>query len=76
MLPSNEQFSNEFKKMDVRKSDKIVVYDKSGMLSAPRAFWMLKSFGAQDVRILNGSFSKWQAEGRATTTGDEPSAWV
>jgi thiosulfate/3-mercaptopyruvate sulfurtransferase len=47
------------KKLDVRKSDTIVVYDKSGMLSAPRAFWMLKSFGASDVRILNGTFSKW-----------------
>jgi len=59
MLPPNEQFSNELKKIDVRRSDTIVVYDKSGMLSSPRAFWMLKSFGALDVRILNGTFSKW-----------------
>lgn len=45
--------------MDARKSDTFVVYDKSGMLSAPRAYWMLKAFGVQNVRILDGTFARW-----------------
>ena len=27
-------------------------------------FWLLKSFGHQDVRVLDGGYSKWIAEGR------------
>lgn len=61
--------------LDVRKSDTVVVYDKSGMLSAPRAYWMLKSFGVMNVMILNGTFSKWLSENRHIETGDDPLAW-
>jgi thiosulfate/3-mercaptopyruvate sulfurtransferase len=45
------------------------------MLSAPRAFWMLKTFGAPNVFILNGTFSKWEAEKRPVDTGDNERAW-
>jgi thiosulfate/3-mercaptopyruvate sulfurtransferase len=55
MLPSEEQFCELMKQLDVRKSDHIVVYDQAGMLSAPRAFWMLKTFGAPHVMLLNGT---------------------
>jgi 3-mercaptopyruvate sulfurtransferase SseA len=34
------------KHIDVRVNDYIVCYDKSGMLSSPRAYWMFKVFGA------------------------------
>lgn len=63
------------KEINVRKSDIIVVYDKIGKVSAPRAFWMLKTFGIQNVAILNGSFSKWISEGRAIEDGDNDRAW-
>ena len=59
MMPSDEYFSQRMKEMDVRKSDFIVVYDKYRMISAPRAFWMLKTFGASNVYLLNGTFAKW-----------------
>lgn len=52
------------KLLNVRKNDIIVVYDKIGKVSAPRAFWMLKTFGIDNVAILNGSFTKWLAENR------------
>jgi thiosulfate/3-mercaptopyruvate sulfurtransferase len=61
--------------VNVRKSDIIVVYDKVGMLSAPRAYWLFKSFGLSDVLILNGTFSKWIAENRAVESGDNEAAW-
>jgi thiosulfate/3-mercaptopyruvate sulfurtransferase len=50
--------------LDVRKNDQIVVYDKIGKVSAPRAYWILKTFGLDNVALLNGSFSKWIAENR------------
>lgn len=63
------------RKLDVRRSDLIVVYDKLGMLSAPRAFWLFKTFGIPNVKILNGTYSKWLAEGREIEKGDNETAW-
>lgn len=70
MLPTEAQFREQMQRVNVRKSDTVVVYDKLGMISAPRAYWMLKAFGLPNVRILNGSFHKWSAEARAVETGD------
>ena len=59
MLPPEEHFINLMKNvLDVRKSDIIVVYDKYRNISAPRNYWMLKTFGAPEVYILNGTFAK------------------
>lgn len=63
------------KSLDVRMNDYIICYDKIGMLSAPRAYWMLKVFGAQNVYILNGTFSKWKSENRAIESEDDKSAF-
>ena len=64
MLPSQDEFIYHMQNLDIRLNDTIVCYDKTGMLTAPRAFFMFKLFGAPNVKILNGTFSKWKAEGR------------
>lgn len=46
------------------------------MLSAPRAYYMFKTFGAQNVHILNGAFQKWKNEGRPTESGESETAWT
>ena len=61
--------------MDVRKTDYIICYDKVGMLSAPRAYFMFKSFGAPNVYVLNGTFKKWEMEQKPIDVGDEEDAW-
>lgn len=75
MLPSQDIFTFFMKSMDVRITDTIVCYDQLNMISAPRAHWMFKVFGAPNVYILNGAFHKWKAEGRPTETGDNRAAW-
>lgn len=42
----------------------VVFYDDSNSLFATRAFWTLKYYGHQDVRVLDGGRKKWVAEGR------------
>ncbi len=42
----------------------MVLYDDTNSLFAARAFWTLKYYGHQDVRILDGGRKKWVAEGR------------
>ena len=74
-VPSVESFAESMRILDVRKSDIVVVYDKVGMLSSPRAVWLLKTFGVPNVLLLNGTFSKWDAEKRPTTENDSACAW-
>ena len=40
------------------------------MFSVARVHWMLKYFGATSVRILDGGFKKWSAEGRPVAKGE------
>jgi thiosulfate/3-mercaptopyruvate sulfurtransferase len=50
---------------------RIVLYDDSPWHTAARAWWMLRTFGAHDVAILDGGLAKWRAEGRETASGKE-----
>lgn len=41
----------------------VVVYDDTGSI-APRLWWALNYYGHSEVRVLNGGWAKWLAEGR------------
>lgn len=69
MLPPEEEFARSMQEIGVGDADRIVVYDNSHHHSAARAWWMLRSFGARDVAILDGGLAKWKAEGRAVESG-------
>jgi thiosulfate/3-mercaptopyruvate sulfurtransferase len=58
------------KKLGIQKSVPIVCYDNLGMFSVARAAWMMRYFGAENVRILNGGMKKWKAEGNPTWAGN------
>jgi thiosulfate/3-mercaptopyruvate sulfurtransferase len=65
MLPSGVQFASQMKKMGIGDGHQIIVYDSEGLYSAARVWWMFRIMGHQNVRVLDGGFKKWQAEGRA-----------
>jgi thiosulfate/3-mercaptopyruvate sulfurtransferase len=69
MMPSPEQFARQMGEMGIGDKMTIVVYDGAGLFSAPRVWWMLRVFGAADVRILDGGMPKWSSEGRPTEGG-------
>jgi thiosulfate/3-mercaptopyruvate sulfurtransferase len=53
----------------------IVLYGDNNNWFAAWAFWQLKVYGHQDVRIMNGGRKKWLAEGRELdTTKTAPTA--
>jgi thiosulfate/3-mercaptopyruvate sulfurtransferase len=68
-MPSFEAFEDNMIKLNVRKDSQIVMYDNMGMFSVARAAWMLKFFGAFDVRILDGGMKKWLSEEKPTARG-------
>ena len=69
MLPAPEVFAREVGRLGVGDGMTIVVYDESGLFSAPRVWWEFKAMGAPDVRILDGGGAKWRAEGRPIESG-------
>lgn len=48
------------------RSSKVVVYDDNLTKDAARIWWILRFWGFDDVRLLNGGWKGWQASGRDT----------
>lgn len=71
MLPSAEKFASRMQSLGLGDGSRIVLYDNSPYHTAARAWFMLRTFGAHDVAILDGGLAKWQAEGRETASGKE-----
>jgi thiosulfate/3-mercaptopyruvate sulfurtransferase len=69
MLPPESKFASRMASLGLRDGQRFVVYDNSPLHSAARAWWMLKSFGAHYVAILDGGLQKWKAEGRPLESG-------
>lgn len=71
MLPSPEKFASRMQSLGLGDGSRIVLYDDSPLHTSARAWWMLRTFGAHDVAILDGGLAKWKAEGREIATGKE-----
>ena len=70
MLPTAETFSRSMSALGISDRATIVVYEQQGIYSAPRAWWMFRTFGAQDVHLLNGDLKSWIAAGFPTESGE------
>jgi thiosulfate/3-mercaptopyruvate sulfurtransferase len=69
MMPTPGEFSRAVGALGIGDGQTVVVYDGTGLFSAPRAWWMLKAMGHRDVKVLDGGLLKWKREGRAIETG-------
>jgi thiosulfate/3-mercaptopyruvate sulfurtransferase len=69
MLPTPEDFSRSMSALGVSDKSTIVVYEQQGVFSAPRAWWTLRTFGAQQVHILDGGLRAWTEAGLSTESG-------
>ena len=72
MLPAPEKFVSRMRKMGIGDGDKVVVYDDAGMYSAPRAWWLFRVMGHDDVAVLDGGLPKWKAEARPVESDPPP----
>ena len=69
MLPSADAFAKAVGALGIGNGDSVVVYDGSGIFSAPRVWWMFKAMGHDDVKVLDGGFPKWRRECRPLESG-------
>jgi thiosulfate/3-mercaptopyruvate sulfurtransferase len=70
MLPGTTQFGDVVGGLGIGDGDTVVVYDSTGLFSAPRVWWTFRVFGAKKVYILDGGLPKWKAEGRLVENGE------
>lgn len=68
MAPTQDQFEVLMRRLGVRNTDAVVLYDDTSSLFAARAFWIFKLYRHPRVAILNGGSRRWQQEGRPVTT--------
>ncbi|HVV65679.1 MAG TPA: rhodanese-like domain-containing protein, partial [Rhizomicrobium sp.] len=64
MLPPPAKFASRMRKLGLGDGHLIVVYDGQGVYSSPRAWWMLRAMGHEDVAVLDGGLPKWRRENR------------
>ncbi len=61
MMPRAEAFAVAMRELGVCSDKHLVVYDEGNLFSAPRAWWMLRTFGVEKVSILAGGLEGWRA---------------
>ena len=69
MLPAPEVFSRRMSALGVGDEMDIIIYEQESVFSAPRAWWMLKTFGAPKVYLLDGGLRAWIEADLPTETG-------
>lgn len=70
MMPRAEAFAVAMRELGISSDKHLIVYDEGNLFSAPRAWWMLRSFGVENVSILAGGLADWQREELPLQEGD------
>ena len=65
-IPSTKQFQEEARKLGIKKTSKIVVYDNLGVYTSPRVWWLFTTFSHSEVTVLDGGLPEWVAQGLPT----------
>jgi thiosulfate/3-mercaptopyruvate sulfurtransferase len=69
MMPRPEAFAVAMRELGIDSDKHLVVYDEGNLFSAPRAWWMLRTFGVENVSILAGGLAGWQRDELLLETG-------
>ncbi|WP_191859643.1 sulfurtransferase [Hanstruepera ponticola] len=57
--PTQDQFESEARNLGINNNSFLVIYDDKGIYSSPRAWWLFKSFGFENVAVLDGGLPAW-----------------
>ncbi len=69
MLPPPAKFARDAGALGLGDGAMIVVYDGTGIYSAPRVWWTFKAMGHDKIAVLDGGLPAWKAAGGALEIG-------
>ena len=69
-LPDPAAFQAAMRAAGVRQDQAVVVYDERDATAAARGWWLLRYFGHEHVRVLDGGYQAWLAAGLPVSTAD------
>ncbi len=67
-IPDQPAFEALMSRSGIGNDTTVVLYGDNNNWFATYAFWLLKYYGHEDARLINGGRKKWVAEGRPLTT--------
>ena len=73
-LPGAEAFETAARRAGIGPDTLVVAYDEAGEGGAARLWWLLRHFGHDEVRVLDGGLRGWRAEGGELGNAAEESA--
>lgn len=66
-LPPAAAFEAAMRRLGVSGDSRVVAYDFADASTAARAWWLLRYFGHDDVRVLDGGYAAWVTAGLPVT---------
>jgi thiosulfate/3-mercaptopyruvate sulfurtransferase len=66
-FPSPGTFETECRKLGINNSSTVIIYDSKGIYTSPRAWWLFRLMGHNQVAVLDGGLPAWIESGNQTT---------
>jgi len=67
-LPTPQEFEALMSRLGISNTTRVIAYDDRGGIYAARLWWILNYYGHTNVALLDGGWTKWAAEQRASST--------
>ncbi len=74
MMATKEQMQDLLTRMGISPETKIIIYDVKGNVDASRFMWILRSYGHENLKLINGGKTGWTDAG--FTLSKEPAKLV
>jgi len=69
-LPDPATFTDAMRAAGVSQDRPVIVYDDRDATAAARGWWLLRYYGHEDVRVLDGGYQAWLAAGLPVSQAD------
>ena len=69
-LPDAAAFTEVMRAAGVSRDRPVIVYDDRDATAAARGWWLLRFYGHENVRVLDGGYQAWLGAGFAVTAAD------
>ena len=68
MMPTKSRLAQFLGTLGISATDTIIIYDNKANCDAARLWWIMKFYGHEHVKLLNGGLKSWEALGYALST--------